>query len=49
MHNLTPTQVDELLKLLATGIDSFRRGHAGFPEAQVIINWMQRNAPDYLK
>ena len=49
MHNLTPTQIDELLKLIANGVKSYRNGNGGFSEAQIIMSWMQQNAPEYLK
>jgi hypothetical protein len=48
MHNLTPTQIDELLKLVANGVKAYHTGNA-VTQAQALINWMQTNAPDYLK
>jgi hypothetical protein len=47
MHNLTPTQIDELLKLVANGVKAYHTGNA-VTQAQALINWMQTNAPDYL-
>lgn len=48
MHNLTPTQIDELLKLVADGIKVYQSGYPAIQQAQALINWMQTNAPDYL-
>jgi len=48
MHNLTPAQVHELLQLLASGVKAYHNGNVS-TQAAALTNWMQQNAPEYLK
>ncbi len=49
MHNLTSAQVHELLQLLASGIKAYQNGNLSSPAYFALVNWVQQNAPEYLK
>jgi hypothetical protein len=43
MHNLTQTQVDELLRLVAAAVKGYDNSRA-----LAIVQWMRENAQSYL-
>jgi len=47
MHNLSPSQVHELLQMLAIGIKDYRLGNP-VQDIDKVIRWMAQNAPEYL-